>query len=209
MDPDSIRVAVAYHSGHGHTARQAEAVARGAAGVAATHVTLLDVAALNDASWATLDRADAIVFGAPTSMGSPSAVFKAFAEATAAVWADGMRWRGKVAAGFTNAQNLSGDKLNTLVDLAILAAQHGMIWVGLDLYGGWNTSRGSAADLNRLGAWLGAMAQSDGDRSADAAPPASDLATAEHLGRRVAEVTRHLVRGRRAAIEAPNIATAA
>jgi hypothetical protein len=40
MASQVIRVAVVYHSGYGHTAKQAEAVARGAASVPGTHVDL-------------------------------------------------------------------------------------------------------------------------------------------------------------------------
>jgi hypothetical protein len=82
--------------------------------------------------------------------------------------------------------------------MSLFAAQHGMVWVGLAAYGGWNTSKGSAEDLNRLGSWLGAMAQSNFDASPEIAPPASDLRTAAALGRRIAEVTHVHVRGRQA-----------
>ncbi len=194
----AVRIAIAYHSGYGHTGTQAGAVARGAADIPGTAVDPLDVAELTDALWETLARADAIIFGAPTYMGGPSGVFKTFADATAAVWAaDG--WKDKIGAGFTNSGHMSGDKLNTLIYFAILAAQHGMHWVNLDLKGGWGTSTGSAEDLNRLGGWLGAMAQSNKDEGADIVPPVSDLRTAEALGRRVATVTRDYVHGRRAA----------
>lgn len=197
----SIRVAVASHSGYGHTARQAEAVARGAAAVPGTAVDLLDVADLTDALWATLDRADAIIFGAPTYMGGPSGPFKVFADASSGVWfADG--WRDKLAAGFTNSGHMGGDKLNTLVYFAILAAQHGMHWVNLGMKGGWDTSAGSAEDLNRLGGWLGAMAQANKDQGADLAPPPSDLRTAKALGIRVATIAHQLARGRLAAATA-------
>lgn len=84
-EPASVRVAVAFRSGYGHTARQAEAVADGAREVAGTTVELLAVDELTDSLWSSLDAADAIVFGAPTYMGSPSAGFKAFAEGTSAV----------------------------------------------------------------------------------------------------------------------------
>jgi multimeric flavodoxin WrbA len=191
-----VRVAIAYHSGFGHTARQAQAVARGAASVAGATTTLHDVVVVDDDLWTALDHADAIIFGAPTYMGSPSAVFKTFAEGTAAVWGDNLGWKDKIAAGFTNSQNINGDKLNSLMAFAILAAQHGMHWVSLGLYPGWNTTAGSPDDLNRLGSFLGAMAQSDGDASLEVAPPLSDLQTAEALGRRVAEVTKQWVRGR-------------
>jgi NAD(P)H dehydrogenase (quinone) len=196
--PGLVRVAVAYHSGGGHTALQAQAVARGAAAVPGTAVDLVDVTTPDDALWATLAGADAVVFGAPTYMGGPSGPFKSFADASAAVWA-AQGWRDKVAAGFTNSGHMSGDKLSTLVYLAVLAAQHGMHWVNLGLKGGWATADGSAEDLNRLGGWLGAMAQSNKDEGPEGAPPPSDLRTAEALGRRVAAVSRQLLLGRGAA----------
>ncbi|MGH2371732.1 MAG: flavodoxin family protein [Chloroflexota bacterium] len=198
VSSQSIRVAIAYHSGYGHTAKQADAVARGARSVPETQVTMIDVQDLADEHWRLLDGADAIVFGAPTYMGGPSGVFKTFADATAAVWVE-QRWRDKLAAGFTNSGHMQGDKLNTLVSFALLAAQHGMHWVNLGLKGGWDTSTGSPEDLNRLGGWLGAMAQSNKDQGADVVPPSSDLRTAEALGRRVASVAHQYARGRRAA----------
>jgi len=62
-----------------------------------------------------------------------------------------------------------------------------MIWVGLGLMPGNNSSKGSPEDLNRLGSFLGAMAQSNVDQGPEHAPTAADLRTAEHLGRRVAK----------------------
>lgn len=196
-----VRITVAFHSGYGHTARQAEAVARGATSVDGAAVETWSVAEHSDDLWASLDAADAIIFGSPTYMGSASAVFQQFAEATSAKWA-GQSWAGKVAAGFTNSGAMSGDKLNTLVSFAVLAAQHGMHWVNLGLMPGWASSTGAITDLNRLGGYLGAMAQSDTDAAADVAPLANDLSTAEHLGRRVAEVTRQLRRGADRALNA-------
>ncbi|MGP3991897.1 flavodoxin family protein [Streptomyces sp. 3N207] len=192
------RIAVAYHSGYGHTAKQAEAVAAGAGKVEDTTVQLVSLAELNDELWQTLADADAIIFGTPTYMGGASAVFRTFVEFTSQVWGDNMQWKNKIAAGFTNSGNMAGDKLHTLVDIALFAAQHGMIWVGLAEYGGWNTSKGSSEDINRLGSWLGAMSQSNNDEGPDVTPCASDLRTAEVLGRRVAEVTHVQLRGRAA-----------
>jgi NAD(P)H dehydrogenase (quinone) len=193
-------IAIAYHSGFGHTGRQAAAVARGVESVEGATVELLTVDEPDDELWAKLTAADAIIFGAPTYMGSPSAVFKAFEEAAVdPVWAKDLAWRDKVAAGFTNSKAMSGDKLNSLLSLAVFAAQHGMIWVGLDLYPGWAESTASIEDLNRLGSWIGAMAQSDADLSAEKAPPETDLRTAEALGARVARVTLRHLRGAAAA----------
>ncbi|MGW6916628.1 NAD(P)H-dependent oxidoreductase [Kitasatospora sp. NPDC054939] len=185
-------VAIAYHSGYGHTARQARAVAAGAASVPGTRAVLHDVAALDDALWRSLAGADAIVFGSPTYMGSPSAVFQAFAEASSKVWAE-QGWSGKLAAGFTTSAGVNGDKLNALVSMAVLAAQHGMHWVSLGLPPGWLfTSDGTPDDLNRLGGFLGAMAQAPSDLGPDGHPGDGDLRTAEHLGRRVAETAARL-----------------
>jgi NAD(P)H dehydrogenase (quinone) len=199
MSNTPARIVIAFHSGYGHTAKQAEAVAAGASSVPGAVAELVPLDELTEEVWDRLAAADAIVFGAPTYMGSPSAVFKKFAEESVRAWADNLAWRDKIAAGFTNSKAMSGDKLNSLVDLAVFAAQHGMIWVGLDLYPGWAESTASIEDLNRLGSWLGAMAQSDADLSAEKAPPATDLRTAEALGVRVATVTLRHLRGALAA----------
>jgi NAD(P)H dehydrogenase (quinone) len=199
LGSSSVRIAVAYHSGQGHTARQAAAVAAGASAVPGAAADLVSLDELTEETWDLLAAADAIIFGAPTYMGSPSAVFKAFAEASVRVWAADLGWRDKFAAGFTNSKAMAGDKLNSLVDFAVLAAQHGMIWVGLDLYPGWAESTASIEDLNRLGSWLGATAQSDADLSAEKAPPETDLRTAAYLGERVARITLRHQRGSLAA----------
>ncbi|NWB25560.1 flavodoxin domain-containing protein [Pseudomonas gingeri] len=70
-----------------------------------------------------------------------------------------------------------------------------MIWVGLDLMPGNNNSKGSVNDLNRLGSWIGAMAQSNADQGPDDGPIDSDLRTAAHLGQRVATLTRRFLNG--------------
>lgn len=193
-DSPHVTIAVAFHSGYGHTERQAQAVARGAreAGSAAT---LYNVGDLTQDLWDGLAEADAIIFGTPTYMGSQSSVFQAFAEASASVWST-QGWKDKVAAGFTNSSGVNGDKMNTLTSLTVLAAQHGMHWVSLGLHPGWlYSTAGSVDDLNRLGGFIGAMAQSASDASASTAPSDADLRTAEHLGRRVAQVTARLHRG--------------
>jgi len=57
-----------------------------------------------------------------------------------------------------------------------------MHWISLGLYPGWSTSSGGADDLNRLGSYLGAMAQSHGDQGPDVAPRTSDLQRRELAG---------------------------
>jgi NAD(P)H dehydrogenase (quinone) len=198
-------VVIAYHSGFGHTAVLADAVAVGVR-EAGADVSVIAVDRMTDTEWDTLDGADAIIFGSATSMGNVSAGFQTFAEQTGRRCLNGT-WRDKVAAGFTNSGAKSGDKVNTLVSLAIFAAQHHMHWVSLGLGAGWNSALGSENDLNRLGFWLGAGAQTDVDANHDQVHP-SDVQTCRHLGHRVAMVTRQLNIGRSATAAASSPAAA-
>ena len=205
MTTAQTRVAIVYHSGYGHTAKQAQYVALGAGSVDGVESLLISVDHI-DQHWDTLEDADAIIFGAPTYMGSASAQFKLFMDATSRnVFAKGGKWANKLAAGFTNAASRSGDKLATLQQIAIFAAQHGMHWVNLGLPPGHNNSKSTEDMLNRHGFFLGAAAQSNADESADVVPPSADLRTAQHLGTRVAEVALQLAAGRRA-LEATAVA---
>ena len=202
MTTSPIRVAVVYHSGYGHTLKQAEAVAQGAASVAGTESTLISVENI-DQYWDALEHVDAIIFGSPTYMGSASGQFKMFMDSTSrTVFAKGGKWKNKIAAGFTNAASRSGDKLNTLQQISIFAAQHGMHWVNLGLPPGHNASTTTEDALNRHGFFLGAAAQSDADTSAEQGATAADLKTSAHLGARVATVARELAAGRRALAQA-------
>lgn len=178
-------VAVVYHSGYGHTKVLAEQVHQGAldGGAEALLVSVADI----DEHWDTLAKADAIIFGTPTYMGSVSADFKAFMDKSSKVWAE-QGWKDKLAAGFTNSGSMSGDKLNTLIQLSVFAAQQSMLWVSLGIMPGNNSTQGSPDDLNRIGSYLGAMAQSNTDQGADLAPPQIDRETARLLGVRVAEI---------------------
>ena len=194
MNP--INIAIVYHSGYGHTARQAEAIRDGVAQVEGVTAQLISTEVVQQ-HWNDLTAAEAIIFGAPTYMGSASAQFKTFMDATSSeVFAQGSLWKDKIAAGFTNSASRNGDKAETLSQLAIFAAQHGMHWVNLGLPPANNSSKGSEEDLNRLGFFLGAAAQSNADESPEIAPTRADLKTAAHLGRRVAETTLQFVRGR-------------
>ena len=191
---ENVRVAIAYHSGSGHTRRLAEHVRIGALSVPGTSAELVSVETLDDAMWETLAAADAIVFGSPTYMGSASAAFQAFAEASSKVWAV-RGWQDKLAAGFTASGGMSGDKLHTLQRMTLLAAQHGMNWINLGLGPGWHMTYETEFDRNRLGVFLGAGAQTFNDLPAEAMNP-GDLETGEVLGARVAEAARVVRAGR-------------
>lgn len=184
------KVAIVYQSNNGHTAVLAKSVEEGARSVAGVEAVCIDVASYATRS-AALDDADAIIMGAPTFMGNVPASFKQFMDDTAPVWME-QRWKGKLAAGFTCSACWSGDKLNTLMQMAIFAAQHSMLWVPLGVMPGFHTSSGTAGDVNRVGGFLGAMAQANADESAETAPPAADRKTAFLLGRNVAKAALRL-----------------
>jgi NAD(P)H dehydrogenase (quinone) len=185
-------VFVVYHSKYGHTKLQAEAVHRGAAGVngvKATILTTVEAAAKLD----DLDAADAIIFGCPTFMGSMSADMKLFLEVAAKKWFT-LAWKDKIAGAFTNSSGFSGDKLNTLMGLAINAMQHGMIYVGVGMMPSANEPEGpktlkgpSENAHNRVSSFMGPMAASFEVRPPEA-PGKGDLETAEMYGARVAEI---------------------
>lgn len=178
-------IAVLYYSGSGHTKVLAEAVERAAADGGAD-TRLLSVGELTESSWDFIDEADAIIFGAPTYMGAAPAAFHAFAEKTTGRWSV-QRWSNKLGAGFTNAACKAGDKDSTLGYFSTFAAQHGMNWINLGLLPGWKNAMGTENDLNRFGYFNGAAAQTFADIGPEGVHPA-DIATAEHLGRRLAEM---------------------
>jgi multimeric flavodoxin WrbA len=175
-------VAVVFHSGYGHTQRMAQSVADGAG---AELVAIDADGNLTEAQWATLGAADAIIMGSPTYMGSVSWQFKKFADATSKPWFS-QAWKDKIFAGFTNSATMNGDKLSTLHYLFTLAMQHGGIWVGTALMPS-NSKAAQRNDINYVGSFSGAMAQSPSDASA-AEMPQGDLDTAKLFGQRVAEV---------------------
>ncbi|WP_029621179.1 flavodoxin family protein [Pseudorhizobium marinum] len=182
MTKSRTKTAVAYHSGYGHTKRLAEAVADGASAL------LVEIDAEGNISqdgWAALDDADAIIFGSPTYMGSPSWQFKKFADASSKPWFED-KWKNKVFGGFTNSASINGDKLNTLQYFVLLAAQHGGLWVGLGIKPA-NVKASKRDDLNRMGAHIGAMAQTDADAAPDEMSQ-GDLETARAYGVRVSDI---------------------
>lgn len=176
-------VAVVYHSVTGTTAQLAEAVLQGAAeidGIRAVAVRI-DGADIEQGRYRNSDalnamhEADAVIFGSPTFMGCVSAQFKAFADATSDFWFQ-RRWAGKLAAGFTVGNNPSGDQLSTIQYFGVLANQHGMLWVGVDLPGGFDPH-----GRNRMGAQSGLIAHAP-----DGIVDRADIATGHYLGSRVA-----------------------
>ena len=177
---------VVFHSGYGHTRRVAEAVAEGAG------ASLLQIDAdgnLPDVAWAAIEAAPFVILGSPTYMGGPSWQFKKSADASSRPWFADL-WKDKVFGGFTNSASINGDKLATLQYFTLLAAQHRGIWVGMGMKSS-NTKASQRDDINRMGSFLGPMAQTP----ADAAPEemsSGDLETARLYGVRVAGIAARL-----------------
>ncbi|MFZ2737065.1 MAG: flavodoxin family protein [Burkholderiaceae bacterium] len=177
------KIAVVFHSGYGHTLRMAQAVAQGAG------AELLAIDAdgeLPEGGWELLAGADAIIMGSPTYMGGVSWQFKKFADASSKQWFS-EAWKDKVFAGFTNSATINGDKLSTLHYLFTLAMQHSGIWVGTGMKAS-NSKSAQRNDINYLGSYSGAIAQSPSDASA-AEMAQGDLDTARLFGQRVATIT--------------------
>ncbi len=190
----SVLITVVYYSGTGHTEKVAQHVLRGLKKVEGVTAKLMPAEKIaKDPT--QLNEMDGIIFGTPTYMGSVAAQFKIFMDSTSKVWMH-QNWKDKIAAGFTNSHSMSGDKLNTLMQLVVFAMQHGMIWVGQDqLNQSPEDHAGQPERINRLGSYVGLMAQSD-NRDPIETPPFGDLETAALFGERIGRITLQLKKGK-------------
>ena len=181
---NNMKLAVVFHSAHGHTAHIAGHVAAGARAVPGTEVQLLqaeDVA--RDPS--VLLPFDGIVLGSPTYLGGVSAPFKAFMDATGRMWRH-QQLKGKLAAGFTVSSLPAGDKQSTLLSMFVFAMQHGMVWVGNAILPEQHSGVPYEEAANRLGSWSGLMAQAGHQAANDSFAP-GDIKTARMFGANVAQ----------------------
>ena len=180
------RVAIVFHTVTGNTAQVARAVGEGVAQAGAEPLLLavqgshiVEGRYVDQDVLRVVDRSSAVIFGAPTFMGGPSAQFKAFADASSDRW-ERQLWRNKLAAGFTTGTSPNGDQASTLQYFTVLSAQHGMLWVSID-----KPSNVDPDAPNTLGVQLGFAAAVTSGGVAEL-----DLRTAKYLGARVG----HLVR---------------
>jgi len=116
-------ISVVFYSGYGHTKVIAQTFAQE---IGANLVEIDPNGDISEQNWQTLDQSDAIVFGAPTYMGTAPWQFKKFADASSKKWFT-RAWQDKIFGGFTNSASLNGDKQVTLIQLQTLASQHGGI----------------------------------------------------------------------------------
>ena len=182
------KIVVVYHSGYGHTAKIAEAVAATSGG---TLVAIDAEGNVPDGTWEKLAAAHMVVFGSPTYMGSVSWQFKKFADASSKVWG-ALGWKDKLAAGFTNSASMNGDKLSTLHYMFTLSQQHGMLWAGTGMLPSDKKSA-TRDDINYVASSSGLMTTTPSDASIDEMVP-GDISTAKAFGIRLAEVTAKFAR---------------
>ena len=184
------KLAIVYHSAHGHTEHLASHVVEGARTVPGTEAHLLraeDITANPD----MLVPYDGIVMGSPTYLGGVSGTFKTFMDATGPLWrSQGLK--GKFAAGFTVSSLPAGDKQSTLMSMFVFGMQHGMVWVGNPFLPEQHRGVAYNAAINRLGSWSGLMAQAEHGAPAHAFVE-GDIKTArmfgQHFANTVARVT--------------------
>jgi NAD(P)H dehydrogenase (quinone) len=177
-------ISIVYHSGYGHTAKIAEAVAEGSGGAL---LPIDEKGDLSPEAWERLAASRLITFGSPTYMGNVSWQFKKFADATSAVWFK-QGWKDKLAAGFTNSASVGGDKQTTLGTLFTLSQQHGMLWVGTGMMPA-NSKASTRDDVNYLASFSGLATATPSDASVDEMVP-GDLKTARLFGERLFGVVR-------------------
>jgi multimeric flavodoxin WrbA len=178
------KLAIVYHSAHGHTRHIATQVAEGARNVPGTEAHLLqadELAARPD----DMRAYDGIILGSPTYLGGVSGPFKSFMDATGRLWRE-QGLKGKLAAGFTVSSLPAGDKQSTLMSMFVFCMQHGMLWVGNPFLPEQHKGVPYDEAANRLGSWSGLMAQAGHSAPADSFVP-GDIKTARMFGQHFAE----------------------
>lgn len=198
-----VRVAVIYYSATGNVHRLAQAIVEGAesAGaevrlrkvrelappeaIAKNEKWLRHAEATKDLPEATLEDlewADAAVFGSPTRFSNVTAQLKQYIDQTGGLWAQG-KLVDKVVSAFTSASTLHGGHESTLIALYNTFYNWGCIIV----------PPGYADPVQyRAGTPFGATFMSGGG----AVIGEAELDSARFQGKRVAEVTARLLRGR-------------
>lgn len=178
------KLAVIYHSGHGHTEHIAKQVLAGAITVEGTEACLLRAEDLTRNPDELLNH-DGFIFGSPTYLGGVSGPFKTFMDATGRLWRT-QQLRGRIAAGFTVSSLPAGDKQSTLNSMFTFSMQHGMLWVGNPILPEQHAGVPYEEAANRLGSWSGLMAQAGHAAAADSFAP-GDIKTARMFGRNFAK----------------------
>jgi NAD(P)H dehydrogenase (quinone) len=202
-----MKVLVVYYSMYGHVLQMAQSVVAGVKSVAGVEPVLRRVQEFEDiereipthehalAVWnrqkdipvCTLDdlrEADGLVFGTPTRYGNMTAQMKRLFDSTAKLWVEGV-FEGKPAGVFASTATTHGGQETTCFTMMAPLLHLGMIIVGVPY-----STPGMRHTEGRGGTPYGATTLA-GSRN-ELLPHPEDLAIAQALGRRVAEVTKKL-----------------
>ena len=197
-------ILIVYYSRQGATAALARHAARGVEAVTGCTATLRTVPPVSaeserpvkpvpdsGAPYATLDdlrRADGLLLGSPTRFGNMAAPLKYFLDSTSAIWLDGTL-AGKPAAVFSSSATLHGGQESTLLTMALPLIHHGMLLVGIPF-----TERG--INHTRTGGTPYGATHVAGAAPQPGALSEDEIALAQALGKRVADIAAALVAGR-------------
>ncbi len=169
----NIKVLVTYHSVTGHTEKMAKGVVAGAQAVPGTTVVLKPVGKVTAAD---LFSADALIVGSPVYWSNMAGQVKTFFDdwqLKFGVFPE-FKMRDKVGAAFTTGgQAASGKELTLLTILAAMLGNQMIVVSGGGAFGASATSEGDSPGIDD-----------------------KELTGARELGRRVAEVTVRVKRGR-------------
>jgi NAD(P)H dehydrogenase (quinone) len=199
-----MKVLIVYYSLYGHTYRLARAVEKGVASVKGVEAVLRQVEEFDSVRKATgqskhanqlreetksipvctvddLRQADGVVFGSPTRYGNMTAQMKQLIDNTSDLWLKG-EMEGKPAGVFTSTASTHGGQETTLITMVIPLLHLGMLIVGLPY-----SLPGMIHTEGRGGSPYGASVVAGAKGELEPRP--EDLALAEALGKRVAEIT--------------------
>jgi NAD(P)H dehydrogenase (quinone) len=202
-----MKILIAYYSLYGHTLQMAQAVKEGVASVADAEPVLRRIQEFPDvekeiagnkyakAVWdkqkdipaCTLDdlkEAKGMIFGTPTRYGNMIAQMKRFFDTTVQLWLTGAL-EGKPAGLFTTTATTHGGQETTLLTMMPPLLHLGMLIVGVPY-----STPGMLHTEGRGGTPYGAstVAGSKGELQ----PTPEDLTIARALGKRVADIAKHL-----------------
>lgn len=202
-----MQVLVVYYSLYGHVLQMAQSVLAGVKEVAGVEAVLRRVREFEDVErdmpqhkhalevWnrqkdipvctlEDLKAAEGYVFGTPTRYGNMTAQMKRLFDSTAKLWMEGA-FEGKPAGIFTSTASTHGGQETTPFTMMAPLLHLGMIIVGVPY-----SVPGMLHTEGRGGTPYGASTLAGAQNELE--PAAQDLAIAQALGRRVAEVTRKL-----------------
>ncbi|MFN3314980.1 MAG: NAD(P)H:quinone oxidoreductase [Hyphomonas sp.] len=195
------KVLVLYYSSYGHVEAMSAAVAKGAADVAGTDVTVKRVPEIMTSEAATaagfkteqaaeiatpseLADYDAIIFGTPTRFGNMASQMRSFLDQTGKLWMAGALI-GKVGSVFTSTGTGGGSE-TTITSFWHTLAHHGMVITGLPYSSGELTIINEVRGGSPYGA--ATIAGADGSRM----PSETELKLAADQGRHVASLAAKL-----------------